>query len=798
MKCELQSYAKPQGMDDWGEDAIERWKRNTDNVMVTVVCISYRHEDFIAQALDSFLAQKTTFKFKVFVGEDCGGDGTADIIREYAEKYPDVIVPFIRETNMGAQRNLIDLCRRADSPYIAFCEGDDYWVDEYKLQKQYDYMEEHPEYRVCTARTEIDAPEDWHLRSWYKPTEDGRLIIPDSIPGFKNKSEYTPGDIIGINVAHTSTHFYRWDDSVVIPDWYYEGIIGDTPLLLLQLGNSNLAVLPDVVSVYRINEGSIFFDKDRESNFLRTRLDYVSYLCGLLDYAEDRFDDYPFVSLENRIKVETGNYLRLVVKQNDVDKIEEFFSSYPRAGRMFLEAAVANYFDQRSLTASLGWSEYKTLARDKTFRKDLKPCLQKYRKKQSRIRLLRRKKRTAKSIIRYWRNTFKPKDNSVWVFSGFKKKSYLDNTKYLYEYVVKNHPEIQAYWVTNDDSLVSELNSQSMPVVKMNSKEGRELIAHAGVGFTDHFRMSDFNAMDGLNDRLKIVQLWHGVGLKAIGDLGNTDVPGVRFSDDILASPTDGFVRKIIKHIRYFIYAPHRELFEHYYALVCPGEERILQIADPWHIPHDACLIAGHPRNELLHTTNPSKHPCKIIYAPTYRWNVRCEKRMIKMLTDAAPAIQGHMEKIDGALTVRLHPHTWRDYKYALKQLADKYDRILLDEEKDVYSNLGEYSILISDYSSIAYDFVLVDRPVVFFAFDLDDFTEQECKLNYDYESYSPGFHTSTWQETLDAIETYINDPSVHSEWRSDVRSEFYDMRCNDENNSERIVSALKSRLGLR
>ncbi len=784
-------------MDDWGEDAIERWESNTDNVMVTVICISYRHEDFIAQALDSFLAQKTTFKFRVFVGEDCGGDGTADIIREYAERYPDVIVPFIRETNMGAQRNLIDLCKHANSPYIAFCEGDDYWVDNYKLQKQYDFMEEHLEYRVCTARTEIDAPEDWHLRSWYKPTEGGRLIIPDSIPGFKNKSEYTPGDIIGINVAHTSTHFYRWDNSIVIPDWYYEGIIGDTPLLLLQLGNSNLAVLPDVVSVYRINEGSIFFDKDRESNFLRTRLDYVHYLCGLLDYVEDHFDDYPFTSLENRIKVETGNYLRLVVKQNDVDKIEEFFSNYPRAGRMFLEAAIANYFDQRSLTSSLGWSEYKTLARDRSFRKDLKPFLRKYRKKQSFIRVLRRKKRTAKSIFRYWRNTFKPKDNSVWVFSGFKKKSYLDNTKYLYEFVVENHPEIQAFWVTTDDSLVSELSARSMPVVKMNSKEGRELISRAGVAFTDHFRMSDYNAMDGLNDRLKIVQLWHGVGLKAIGDLGNTDVPGVKFSDDIITTSADGFVKKIIKRIRYVIYAPHRELFERYYALVCPGEERVLQIADPWHIPHEACLFSGHPRNELLHRTSPSKHPIKVIYAPTYRWNVRCEKRMIKMLVDAAPDIQKQMEKLGGVLTVRLHPHTWRDYKYMLKRLADQYDHILLDEEKDIYSNLGEYSILVSDYSSIAYDFVLVDRPVVFFAFDLSDFTEQECKLNYDYESYSPGFHTSNWQETLSAIEQYVNDPSVHSEWRNAVRSEFYDMERNDENNSERIVSELKTRLGL-
>ena len=99
-----------------GMTLTEQKAAENDGTLVTVVCITYKHEAFIAQALDSFLMQKTDFKFKVFVGEDCGPDGTADIVREYARRYPDVIVPFIREENMGAQRNLIDLCQRATSP----------------------------------------------------------------------------------------------------------------------------------------------------------------------------------------------------------------------------------------------------------------------------------------------------------------------------------------------------------------------------------------------------------------------------------------------------------------------------------------------------------------------------------------------------------------------------------------------------------------------------------------------------------------------------------------------------------
>jgi glycosyltransferase involved in cell wall biosynthesis len=136
--------------------------------VVSVICITYGHEEYIAQALDSFLMQKTNFPYQILVGEDKGPDRTAEIVMEYAEKYPDRIVPFIREKNMGAQRNLIDLCRRAGTKYVAFCEGDDFWIDEYKLQKQYDFMEAHPEYRACFHNTRIQTDTSWYLYNYYK------------------------------------------------------------------------------------------------------------------------------------------------------------------------------------------------------------------------------------------------------------------------------------------------------------------------------------------------------------------------------------------------------------------------------------------------------------------------------------------------------------------------------------------------------------------------------------------------------------------------------------------------------
>ncbi len=116
---------------------------------VSVVVITYKQEEFIGQALESIVNQRTNFDIEVLVGEDCSPDNTAAVVREYADKYPDIIIPFIREKNMGMCANELDLTARATGEYLALLEGDDYWIDENKLQKQVDFMDSHPEYVAC-------------------------------------------------------------------------------------------------------------------------------------------------------------------------------------------------------------------------------------------------------------------------------------------------------------------------------------------------------------------------------------------------------------------------------------------------------------------------------------------------------------------------------------------------------------------------------------------------------------------------------------------------------------------------
>lgn len=122
------------------------------NPAVTVLCITFNQVDYIRDCLEGIISQKTNFTFMAVVHDDASTDGTTEIVREYAEKYPEIIIPIIETENQysqGVQLSSNWLNSIKWGKYIACCEGDDYWMDSCKLQKQYDFMETHPEYSLC-------------------------------------------------------------------------------------------------------------------------------------------------------------------------------------------------------------------------------------------------------------------------------------------------------------------------------------------------------------------------------------------------------------------------------------------------------------------------------------------------------------------------------------------------------------------------------------------------------------------------------------------------------------------------
>lgn len=203
------------------EKVMQNW--NGEIPLVSISCITYNHEPYIAQTLDGFLMQKTSFPFEILIHDDASTDRTADIIREYEKKFPNLIKPIYQKenqyskgfTSVSATWNF----PRAKGKYIALCEGDDYWIDENKLQMQVDFLEANPEYGMCFHGAEIlkEIDDDIPLRCdliddrnysatelfqfWLVPTASICIKRDIVFMEIKNTNKILNGDIVLVEKA---------------------------------------------------------------------------------------------------------------------------------------------------------------------------------------------------------------------------------------------------------------------------------------------------------------------------------------------------------------------------------------------------------------------------------------------------------------------------------------------------------------------------------------------------------------------------------------------------------------------
>ncbi len=217
----------------------------SEECLVSVLCTAYNHEAYLRDALEGFVNQRTRFPFEVLINDDVSTDSTRDIIREYAEKYPSIIRPFYQEKNLYSQD--IDVYYAVFYPhvrgkYVAFCEGDDYWTDPSKLQRQVDWMETHPDCSACVHNTVLHYCEDGHdelLLDRYEGSVDYAQLIPSVAGAF-----------------HTSALLGRREILADPPDFYDVACrygFGDYPIALWLRLNGRIHYLDRSMSVYRIN-----------------------------------------------------------------------------------------------------------------------------------------------------------------------------------------------------------------------------------------------------------------------------------------------------------------------------------------------------------------------------------------------------------------------------------------------------------------------------------------------------------------------------------------------------------------
>lgn len=224
------------------------------NIMVSVICNAYNHEKYIKSALDGFVMQKTNFPFEVLVHDDASTDGTADIIREYEAKYPDIIKPIYQSENQYSQKIPISKTfqyPRAKGKYIAFCEGDDYWTDPLKLQKQFDLMESHPECDMCAHTAQYEK--NGELAEYVMPSETDTILTIDEV--ICNGGGYLA----------TASHFFK-KKLIENPPKFREILSLDYTLQIQGALSGGILYIADCMSVYRYETANSWTAKMKGNN----------------------------------------------------------------------------------------------------------------------------------------------------------------------------------------------------------------------------------------------------------------------------------------------------------------------------------------------------------------------------------------------------------------------------------------------------------------------------------------------------------------------------------------------------
>jgi glycosyltransferase involved in cell wall biosynthesis len=215
---------------------------------VSVSIITYNHEKFIRETLDSVLMQDVNFEYEIVIGEDCSLDNTRKILQEYHNRYPGKIRLLLSGNNQGLVRNFMQTCRSCKGEYIATLDGDDYWTSSQKLQKQVDFLDRHTDYSICFH------PVTMMFENSNKPSS----IFPQI-----NGETYTLEDLLYSNFIPTSSVMFRNGIFGEFPDWYQTfKTMEDWPLYALIAQHGKIGFLKEVMGVYRFHSKSTWSLQD--------------------------------------------------------------------------------------------------------------------------------------------------------------------------------------------------------------------------------------------------------------------------------------------------------------------------------------------------------------------------------------------------------------------------------------------------------------------------------------------------------------------------------------------------------
>ncbi len=276
--------------------------------LLTVVTTTYNHEKFIGACLDGFVMQETDFPFQVIISDDVSKDKTRDIIKKYQKKYPDIIKPIFREKNLGAMDNFIETLNMVDTKYVALCDGDDFWTDKDKLQKQVTFLEEHEDYNICFHSTKI----------FFEDHSKEDEVIPSTM-----KDTTTFDDLKKECYIPANTVVYRWKfqkkDSFK-KTFPKDVVPGDYFVHLYHAQDGKIKFINETMSQYRRHDQGMWWltakPEQQEQFHLKYGMKYLHFYKALKDYFG--INDPEHLAQERYIAYQTA---RAYLKNNRFDDL---------------------------------------------------------------------------------------------------------------------------------------------------------------------------------------------------------------------------------------------------------------------------------------------------------------------------------------------------------------------------------------------------------------------------------------------------------------------------------------------
>ena len=224
---------------------------------LSISITTYNHEKYIVQAIESVLMQKTNFDYEILIGEDDSEDYTRNIVMEYQDQFPDKFRLFLNERkdviyidkSPSGRWNLVNNLRHAKGEYIALLDGDDYWTDPFKLQKQVDFLDSHPECAICFHNVMSIFEDEKH-----KPLNH----CPDN-----QKMIFTLEHLLRGNFIYTCSVMFRRGLFGEFPQWYYKCKMGDWPLHILNAQHGDIGYIDQIMAAYRVHSTGVWSPKNQ-------------------------------------------------------------------------------------------------------------------------------------------------------------------------------------------------------------------------------------------------------------------------------------------------------------------------------------------------------------------------------------------------------------------------------------------------------------------------------------------------------------------------------------------------------